>query len=198
MKIILDGSAQQDSSEQQQFVIIGSQSLAGKSNKMSSDDNSDGQEEVVYVLKDENASESSVIQLDSNCVNQEQFVWIANEQGGDSSSQVQSASTLYTIKELNYAQVREARLIFLKKLLKILFPGHHKLNPKRLIRRQQRLERGEDDNRGGRQLARREIFHLRTILMVVKGGEILMNISSWKRIRKKSHAEGFPLYNIKL
>lgn len=149
MKIILDGSAQQDSSEQQQFVIIGSQSLAGKS-KMSSDDNSDGQEEIVYVLKDENASEqSSVIQLDSNCVNQEQFVWIANEQGGDSSSQVQAASTLYTIKELNYAQVREARLIFLKMLLKIHFPGHHKLNPKRLIRRQQRLERGEDDNRGG-------------------------------------------------
>lgn len=168
MKIILDGSAQQDSSEQQQFVIIGSQSLAGKS-KMSSDDNSDGQEEIVYVLKDENASDqSSVIQLDSNCVNQEQFVWIANEQGGDSSSQVQAASTLYTIKELNYAQVREARLIFLNKLLKILFPGHHKLNTKRFIRRQQRLERGEDDNRGGRQLARREIFHLRTILMVAK------------------------------
>lgn len=106
MKIILDNSAQQDSSEQQQFVIIQSQSLAGKS-KNSSDDTSDGNEEIVYVLKDENTSDqSNVIQLDSNCVNQEQFVWIANEQGGDSSSQVQSASTLYTIKELNYAQVR--------------------------------------------------------------------------------------------
>lgn len=105
MKIILDGSQPQEAQEPQQFVIIQSQSLAGKS-KMETDDVPDGQDEIVYVLKDENTSEqSSVIQLDSNCVNQEQFVWIANEQGGDSSSQMQAASTVYTIKELNYAQV---------------------------------------------------------------------------------------------
>lgn len=107
MKIILDGSQQQDDHEQQQFVIIQSQSLAGKSSKMNSDDSQDGDEEIVYVLKDENASaQPNVIQIDSNCVNQEQFVWIANEQGGDSSSQNPTASTVYTIKELNYAQVR--------------------------------------------------------------------------------------------
>lgn len=106
MKIILDGSQQQEAQEQQQFVIIqSSQSLAGKS-KMEIDDEPEGQDEIVYVLKDENTSEQpSVIQLDSNCVNQEQFVWIANEQGGDSSSQMQAASTVYTIKELNYSQV---------------------------------------------------------------------------------------------
>lgn len=108
MKIILDNSQQQEAQEQQQFVIIQSQSLAGKSKLSSNEDTSDGQEEIVYVLKDESASDQpSVIQLDSNCVNQEQFVWIANEQGGDNSSQAQTASTLYTIKELNYAQVRQ-------------------------------------------------------------------------------------------
>lgn len=122
MKIILDNSQQQEAQEQQQFVIIQSQSLAGKS-KLNSDDTSDGQEEIVYVLKDENTSEQpSVIQLDSNCVNQEQFVWIANEQGGDSSSQVQSASTLYTIKELNYAQVKLSQNSFeLNLKLKLFF-----------------------------------------------------------------------------
>lgn len=104
MKIILDNSQQQETQDQQQFVIIQSQSLAGKS-KMNSEDTQDGQDEIVYVLKEENASEQSgVIQIDSNCVNQDQFVWIANEQS-DNSSQVASASTLYTIKELNYAQV---------------------------------------------------------------------------------------------
>lgn len=107
MKIILDNSQQQEAQEQQQFVIIQSQSLAGKS-KMSSEDSQDGQEEIVYMLKDENAGDQpSVITLDSNCVNQEQFVWIANEQGGDGSSQTPAASTLYTIKELNYAQVEQ-------------------------------------------------------------------------------------------
>lgn len=100
MKIILDNSEQQESGDQQQFVIIQSQSLAGKT-KNTIDENSEENEDIVYVLKDENASEQpSVIQIDAN---QEQFVWIANEQG-DSSS-VQPASTLYTIKELNYAQV---------------------------------------------------------------------------------------------
>lgn len=104
MKIILDNSQQQESQEQQQFVIIQSQSLAGKA-KLSSDEAMDDQDDVVYVLKDENGSESNVIQLDSNCTSQEQFVWIANEQGGENASQGQAASTLYTIKELNYAQV---------------------------------------------------------------------------------------------
>lgn len=104
MKIILDNSQQQEAQEQQQFVIIQSQSLAGKT-KINSEDTQDGQDDIVYVLKDENTSDQpNVIQIDSNCVNQEQFVWIANEQG-DNSSQVPSASTLYTIKELNYAQV---------------------------------------------------------------------------------------------
>jgi hypothetical protein len=105
MKIILDGSQQPEDSDQQ-FVIIQSQSLAGKSSKMNSEDESqDEQEEIVYVLKDENAS------VPQNVINvsNEQFVWIANEQGGDSSSQVPAASTLYTIKELNYAQVRRSR-----------------------------------------------------------------------------------------
>lgn len=107
MKIILDNSQQQEAQEQQQFVIIQSQSLAGKSKIASSEDSQDGQEEIVYMLKDESVTEQpAVIQLDSNCVNQEQFVWIANEQGGDGSSQAPAASTLYTIKELNYAQVR--------------------------------------------------------------------------------------------
>lgn len=110
MKIILDGSQQAEDSDQQ-FVIIQSQSMAGKSSKINSEDDSqDEQDEIVYVLKDENASvQPNVIQLDSNCVSNEQFVWIANEQGGDSSSQVPTASTLYTIKELNYAQVRRTK-----------------------------------------------------------------------------------------
>jgi hypothetical protein len=104
MKIILDSSQQQESNEQQ-FVIIQSQTLAGKS-KLDSDDAADPQEEIVYVLKDENAVEQpSVIQLDSSCVNQEQFVWIANDQANDGTTQVQAANTLYTIKELNYSQV---------------------------------------------------------------------------------------------
>jgi hypothetical protein len=105
MKIILDGSQQQEPQEHQQFVIIQSQSLAGKS-KMESDDAPDEPEDIVYMLKDENAVEQqNVIQIDSNCVNQEQLVWIQNEQGGDSSSQMPAGSTFYTIKELNYAQV---------------------------------------------------------------------------------------------
>lgn len=109
MKIILDSSQQQDAQDQQQFVIIQqSQSLSGKS-KVTSEDSQDGQDEIVYVLKDESASEqTNVIQLESNCGNQEQFVWIANEQGGDSSSQVTPSTTLYTIKELNYAQVKQS------------------------------------------------------------------------------------------
>ena len=110
MKIILDSSQQQEAQEQQ-FVIIQSQTLAGKS-KLDSDDNVDGQEEIVYVLKDENNVEQpSVIQLDSSCVNQEQFVWIANEQANDGTTQVQAANTLYTIKELNYSQVRSTLLL---------------------------------------------------------------------------------------
>lgn len=111
MKIILDNSQQHDSQEQQQFVIIQSQSLAGKS-KLSSEDSQDGQEEIVYMLKDENTTDQpAVIRLESDGVNQEQFVWIANEQGGDGSSQAPAASTLYTIKELNYAQVRQKQRI---------------------------------------------------------------------------------------
>ena len=134
MKIILDGSQQQEAQEQQQFVIIQSQSLAGKSSKMSTDDSQDGQDEIVYVLKDENASEQpSVIQLD-NVGSQEQFVWIANEQGGDSSSQIPAASTVYTIKELNYAQVRLKIVEDSRKLINFI-TGHHKLNSKRVIRR---------------------------------------------------------------
>lgn len=107
MKIILDQSQQQEQQEQQQFIIVQSQSLAGKT-KLGSNDASDGQEEIVYVLKDENASEQqSVIQLDSNnCVNQEQYVWIANDQATDGTSHVQGATTMYTIKEVNYSQVR--------------------------------------------------------------------------------------------
>lgn len=105
MKIVLDHSSQQQDAQEQQFVIIQSQSLAGKS-KLDSDDAGEGQEEIVYVLKDESASDQpNVIQLDSNCVNQEQFVWIANDQATDGTPQVQAASTLYTIKELNYSQV---------------------------------------------------------------------------------------------
>lgn len=106
MKIILDQSSQQQDTNEQQFVIIQSQSLAGKSSKTDSDDAMEGQEEIVYVLKDENAAEQpNVIQLDSNCVNQEQFLWIANDQATDGTPQIQSASTVYTIKELNYSQV---------------------------------------------------------------------------------------------
>lgn len=153
MKIILDNSQQQEAQEQQQFVIIQSQSLAGKS-KMSSEDMQDDDDEIVYVLKDENTSEQpNVIQLESNCVNQEQFVWIANEQGGDTSSQVQSASTLYTIKELNYAQVTFKLAI--KSFISLTFPlplltGHNKLNTKRLFRCQQRFKRRKDDDRRSR------------------------------------------------
>lgn len=137
MKIILDNSHQQESQEQQQFVIIQSQSLAGKT-KLSSDEAMDDQDDVVYVLKEESGSDPNVIQLESNCGNQEQFVWIANEQGGESTAQGQAPSTLYTIKELNYAQVSLKR--FMKSfsfynLLKL--PGYHKLNSERFIRCQQ-------------------------------------------------------------
>lgn len=154
MKIILDNSQQQETQEQQQFVIIQSQSLAGKS-KLNDEDMQDDEDDIVYVLKDENTSEqSNVIQLDSNCTNQEQFVWIASDQSGDTSTQVQSASTLYTIKELNYAQVSFAISCQLLKLLKILsLTGHHKLNSKCIVRRQQRFKRREDDDRRRRQLA---------------------------------------------
>jgi len=119
MKIILDNSsAQQEAPEQQQFVIIQSQSLAGKS-KMETDESTEGNEEIVYVLKDENASDQqSVITLDSNCVNQEQFVWIANEQSDPSNN---AASTLYTIKELNYAQVSFQLQLQVASLLTNLF-----------------------------------------------------------------------------
>lgn len=104
MKIVLDGSSSKQEQHEQQFVIIQSQSLADKS-KMDTDDAQEGSDEIVYVLKDENAQEQpNVITIDS--VNQErQFVWVANEQS-NSSAQVQAATTLYTIKELNYAQVR--------------------------------------------------------------------------------------------
>lgn len=111
MKIILDQSSQQQEQQeqqqqQQQFIIVQSQSLAGKTTKLGADDAPDGQEEIVYVLKDENATEQqNVIQLDSNCVNQDQFVWIANDQATDG-SHVQGATTMYTIKEVNYSQVR--------------------------------------------------------------------------------------------
>jgi hypothetical protein len=104
MKIILDQSSQQTEQQEQQFVIIQSQSLAGKA-KMEVDDNVESQEEIVYLLKDENAEQPNVIQLDSNCVNQDQFVWIA-DQATDGSAQVPTASTIFTIKELNYSQVR--------------------------------------------------------------------------------------------
>jgi hypothetical protein len=105
MKIILDQSSQQQDGQGQQFVIINAESLANKS-KMDSDDTNEGQEEIVYVLKEDNSGEqSNVIQLDSNCVNQEQFLWIANDQATDG-TQVTSGNTVYTIKELNYAQVR--------------------------------------------------------------------------------------------
>lgn len=135
MKIILDGSQQQEPQEQQQFVIIQSQSLAGKS-KMECDDAPDGQDDIVYVLKDESAGEQpNVIQLDSNCGNQEQFVWIANEQGGDSSSQMQAASTVYTIKELNYAQVSSIK-IFFSNLIK--FPKLNNFLPRRTSQTQPR------------------------------------------------------------
>lgn len=107
MKIILENQQQQDAQErqQQQFIIVQSQSLAGK-NKLGAEDATDGQDEIVYVLKDEATVEQpNVIQLDSNCVNQEQFVWITNnDQSTDGN--VQNATTMYTIKEVNYSQVR--------------------------------------------------------------------------------------------
>ena len=107
MKIILDQGQQQEHQEQQQqqFIIVQSQSLAGKS-KLESDDGGETREEILYVLKDENAADQpNVIQLDSNCGNQEQFVWIANDQATDG-THVQGATTMYTIKEVNYSQVR--------------------------------------------------------------------------------------------
>jgi hypothetical protein len=106
MKIILENQQQQDAQErqQQQFIIVQSQSLAGK-NKLGAEDAADAQDEIVYVLKDEATVEQpNVIQLDSNCVNQEQFVWITNnDQSADGN--VQNATTMYTIKEVNYSQV---------------------------------------------------------------------------------------------
>lgn len=102
MKIVLDSSQQQESiQEQQQFVIIQSQSLAQKPQKMETSDS----DEIVYMLKDENGSDQPVIQIDSNGLNQDQFVWIANEQANDGTSQIPQSSAIYTIKELNYAQV---------------------------------------------------------------------------------------------
>jgi hypothetical protein len=102
MKIVLDSAQQQESiQEQQQFVIIQSQSLTQKPTKM---ETSDG-DEIVYVLKDENGSDQPVIQLD-NTMNQDQYVWISNEQANDGTSQIPSASAIYTLKELNYSQVR--------------------------------------------------------------------------------------------
>lgn len=110
MKIILENQSsqhQQDTQEQQQqFIIVQSQSLAGK-NKLGSDDTVDAQDEIVYVLKDESAvDQPNVIQLDSNCVNQEQFVWITNNDQATDGSHAQGATTMYTIKEVNYSQVR--------------------------------------------------------------------------------------------
>lgn len=109
MKIILESqSSQQHQQEehQQQFIIVQSQSLASKT-KLGADDAADAPEEIVYVLKDENTAEQpNVIQLDSNCVNQEQFVWITNNDQATDGSHVQGATTMYTIKEVNYSQVR--------------------------------------------------------------------------------------------
>lgn len=58
----------------------------------------------MYVFKDENVEQPNVIQIDSNHVNQEQFVWLTNDQSSDGN--VQSATTMYTIKEVNFSQVR--------------------------------------------------------------------------------------------
>lgn len=102
MKIVLDSQQQQESiQEQQQFVIIQSQSLAQKQKVGNSES-----EEVVYVFKDESGSDQPIIQIDSNGMNQEQFVWIANEQANDGTSQVHQPSAIYTIKEMNFSQVR--------------------------------------------------------------------------------------------
>lgn len=102
MKIVLDSQQQQESiQEQQQFVIIQSQSLAPKRKAESSEN-----EEVVYVFKDEHGSDQPIIQIDSNGLNQEQFVWIANEQANDGTSGVHQPSAIYTIKEMNFNQVR--------------------------------------------------------------------------------------------
>lgn len=91
MKIVLDSQQQQESiNEQQQFVIIQSQSLAPKQ-KASNSEN----EEYVYVFKDE-------------MENQEQLVWISNEQANDGTTSVQQPTAVYTIKEMNFAQVRSA------------------------------------------------------------------------------------------
>lgn len=109
MKIILDQSQQQEHLEQQQqqqFIIVQSQSLASKPKLESDDAGGETREEILYVLKDENnTDQQSVIQLDSNCGNQEQFVWIANDQATDGTHD-QGATTMYTIKEVNYSQVR--------------------------------------------------------------------------------------------
>lgn len=87
MKIVLDSQQQQESiNEQQQFVIIQSQSLAPKQ-KASNSEN----EEYVYVFKDE-------------MENQEQLVWISNEQANDGTTSVQQPTAVYTIKEMNFAQ----------------------------------------------------------------------------------------------
>lgn len=108
MKIILENQSSQqqhETQEHQQFIIVQSQSLAGK-NKLGANDAADTPDEIVYVLKDETAVEQpGVIQLDSNCVNQEQFVWITNNDQATDGSQA-GATTMYTIKEVNYSQVR--------------------------------------------------------------------------------------------
>lgn len=112
MKIILENqsSQQQDNQDQQQqfITIVQSQSLAsGNKTKLGSNDVSEATEEIVYVLKDESAIEQpSVIQLDSNGVNQEQFVWITGNDQATDGTHVQGATTMYTIKEVNFSQVR--------------------------------------------------------------------------------------------
>lgn len=108
MKIVLDSSQQilNENPDQQQYVIIQSQTLANKQKQQASSSASEdidaddpNSEPIVYLLKEENA-ESNVITLDStNCVNEDQFVWIPGEQGE------QAPTTMYTIKELNYSQV---------------------------------------------------------------------------------------------
>lgn len=113
MKIILENQSQQQENQdqQQQFItIVQSQSLAATGSnktKLGSNDVNEASEEIVYVLKDENAIEQpSVIQLDSNCVNQEQFVWITGNDQATDGTHVQGATTMYTIKEVNFSQVR--------------------------------------------------------------------------------------------
>lgn len=117
MKIVLENPEsrvqqqqqhQQETSEQQQFIIVQSQSIAGKA-KIVGEEGTESQEEIVYVLKDENSIEQpNVIQLsDSNCVNQEQFVWITNnDQTNEAHQSSTAATTMYSIKEVNFSQVR--------------------------------------------------------------------------------------------